>query len=183
MALVQKHNPQQYWPKRLKSINPKSFSNHASEKGMDRAMTLRTLEHFRRSHPHVTASALTSILREVAENGVPEFHRREQMQEATQSLMDEITPHGRMLHEVTFVKHDGSELSTLVVNPFAFMYQAYRSDGGFQAMLDSTMRGLSSNVDTSLRIILYADEIVPGTEITHHNKRKMWAHIFPSRNS
>ena len=83
---------------------------------MDRVAKLRRIEHFRRSHPHVTASALASILRDVAEHGVPEMHRREQMHEATKSLMEEITPHGKIMHDVTLKKQDGSEISTVMIN-------------------------------------------------------------------
>ena len=74
--------------------------------------------------PHVSASALSQILQGIVDEGMPELRTRNQMAEATQRLMNEVTPHGPLLVDIKFRMLDGSEHTDLAVNPFAFMYHA-----------------------------------------------------------
>ena len=48
----------------------------------DRAAKLRKLDDIRRRNPHVTASALESLMRDVSQHGLPELFNRKNMNEA-----------------------------------------------------------------------------------------------------
>ena len=61
---------------------------------MDRAQKLKALDVFRRARRAVSASALADVLKDVAEHGIPELHSRSAMSEATEALLDVVTPHG-----------------------------------------------------------------------------------------
>ena len=89
------------------------------------------LERFRRRLPHVSASALSSILHEVSESGVPELHNRWNMSEARDQRMQEDTPYGQMLTEISCLQKNGGDKKLLMVNPFAVLFVAC-SQGGFR---------------------------------------------------
>ena len=96
---------------------------------MEREQKLRRLDKFRRSQPYITARALAAVLKDVAGNGIPELHGRDHMYQAAVELMNEVTPHGRLVTPTKLVKIDGGELETDVVNPLAFMYHAVKQGG------------------------------------------------------
>jgi hypothetical protein len=136
---------------------------------------LRKLNAFRRSMPHVTASAMSQILKGIVDEGMPDLRSRNQMREATQGLMNEVTPHGPLLVELPLRKLDGTDHTDWAVNPMAFLFHAYRNDGSFRTLLDETVVREEMSADKPLRLVVYADEIVPGKELSHNNKRKQWA--------
>ena len=126
----------------------------------------------------MSASALADVLKEVAEHGLPELHSRSAMYEATSALLDEVTIHGKLLHPLSLTLTTGEKLDTWAVNPFAFMYHANKQGGGFHTLLKATMEKERHSIDNPLRIIAYSDEVVPGKELSHHNKRKLWCIYF-----
>ena len=63
------------------------------EMAKSRAYKLKRLNDFRRSMPHVTASALSKVLHGIIDQGMPSPTNRNDMRETTLGLMDEETPH------------------------------------------------------------------------------------------
>ena len=63
-----------------------------------RAGKLRRLENFRRRLPHISASALESVLNEVERSGVPDAHSRRDMREARNLEVEAPTPYGPLFH-------------------------------------------------------------------------------------
>ena len=61
---------------------------------MDRAAKLRKLDDFRRRVPHVSASALSSIVAELRDDPL-EIHDRNSVRDARDQRMTEVTPYGR----------------------------------------------------------------------------------------
>ena len=95
-----------------------------------RSEQLQQLNKFRRSQPHVSASALSSVLKEVAEHGMPELHSREHMHEAVADLTGAVTPHGKLMHPLTLQLKDGGSVDTWAVNPFAFFVSCNKAGRG-----------------------------------------------------
>ena len=98
--------------------------------GKSRASKLKRLNDFRRSMPHVTTNALSKVLRGIIDQGMPSLTNRNDMREATMAQMDEETPHGPLLIPVEFRKIDDTAETILAVNPFAYLYHAYRGRWG-----------------------------------------------------
>ena len=71
---------------------------------MERTATLRRLDKFRRSQPYITARALAAVLKDVAGNSIPELHGRDHMYQAAVELMNEATPHGRLVTPIKLVE-------------------------------------------------------------------------------
>ena len=63
----------------------------------ERVSKLRKLNQFRRSLPHVSASALSAILQEAAAGNIPDIHHSRGMWEATNAELNEATPYGSLL--------------------------------------------------------------------------------------
>jgi len=140
---------------------------------MERSCKLRRLDDFRRKVPHVSATALASILKEAREHGIPEISDRRAIREARDEQMQEVTPYGSALMELPVVLKDGSETSLLCVNPFAHLHLAARCEG-FAALLQETLRTKACTFDQPWSLIIYSDEVVPGNQLAGHNSRKVW---------
>ena len=68
-----------------------------------RSAKLQTLNEFRRKLPYAIASALSVVLKEACNNGIPALRSRHHMAEATGSAVNACTPHGELLIELEFV--------------------------------------------------------------------------------
>ena len=70
----------------------------------DRPAKLRRLGEFRRQVPHVSASALASIMKEIDEHGIPELGGRDNIREARDVVTKIHTPYGHV-HQTVEVEY------------------------------------------------------------------------------
>ena len=140
----------------------------------DRSAKLRKLNSFRRKLPHVSARALSSILDEIHQNGVPDMRRREHMLQATALELEEITPYGPLIHDVELHGIDGDVSTVLYINPFALLYKSAMCVG-FATVLSNRLEAIPPSPEAPWQIVLYTDEVVPGNQLLAENKRKLWA--------
>ena len=96
------------------------------------------------------------------------------MREATNELMNAVTPYGKLRVDINLTMKDGSVHTDFAVNPFAFLFHAYKEDGPFRILIDNACEDGHGSADDPLKIVIYADEVVPGKELSHNNKRKQW---------
>jgi hypothetical protein len=143
---------------------------------LDRARKLQKLDGLRRRMPHMSRNAMAELLKEVAEHGLPELHSRHHMAEAVSMLLDEDTEYGPLLVDLNLPMKNGTTEVHKAVNPLAFMCIAFRQGGGFTREMSSIFRNVS--YEKPLQLILYGDEVTPGKEIAHDNKRKVWMVYF-----
>ena len=85
---------------------------HMHQKSMKRTLSardakLRRLDDFRRRNPHVTASALESLMRDVSQHGLPELFSRNNMNEAKELLTTVQTPHGTLHQHFEVLSENG----------------------------------------------------------------------------
>ena len=66
----------------------------------DREKSFVELDRFRRSVPHLSASALSAVLKKVKEDGVPDMYSRWHLAEAQRFLMERATDYGPLLQTV-----------------------------------------------------------------------------------
>lgn len=138
----------------------------------DKPLKLRKLNEFRRRLPHVSVSALNRMLADIAEHGVPELQRRNSMREATKALIEADNPHGPHIVDLEMEMAGGGKCNVPAVNPFAYLYHAYRESTGCREFMNGVAAGCS--LENPFRLIVYDEEIVPGRELPQHNKRKVW---------
>ena len=140
----------------------------------EREAKLRRLNTFRRDLPYVSASALSSILAEVKQHGVPELSNGSQLAEATSSEMAAPTPYGPLVTEVKVASKTLESISMLTVNPLSLIYRAAQQGGKFANLMLRKMQEQPPTPEAPWNIVMYADEVVPGNQLSHDNRRKVW---------
>lgn len=98
---------------------------------MDREAKLRRVEAVRRRLPHVSASALSSILAEVQQHGIPEAHGRRDLQQARDLVADADTPFGRVQRMYQMDGHGGKKEAIRLVHPIAYLWHLYNAAAPF----------------------------------------------------
>ena len=109
----------------------------------------------RRSLPHLSGSALASVMRYVKDHDVSDVPTsRSCYRKARDSSLPD-TPYGPMVLEVPVHTHTAGETYNLsVLNPLSFLYQVYNVGGGFHHMLREAMNECS--YDKPMRLVIYA---------------------------
>ena len=117
---------------------------------------------------HVTASALSRLLQEVRDRGLPDSCSRSSIQRDRQRILNEPTPFGSLLSSVTTRTTKGEDLVIPIQNPYAMLHVALMRSPALNRYL------LSGLQDTStLQLVFYADEVTPGDPLVVCNRRKV----------
>ncbi len=140
-----------------------------------RATKLRKLDDFRRRLPHATASALSAILDDVAEGGVPEVHSRKAFGQAVVQELARHDAYGPLISTCDAITVKGELRSVKLANPLSLLAAAYGQGGSFHELFRNTVAAKAGN---ALEIIIYFDEIVPGDPMGPANRRKIWTCYF-----
>ena len=141
-----------------------------------RESKLRRLDTFRRSVPHVSASALAKIAASFQD--MPDLHYRDAFREARNNLVRQMTPYGPVLQELKLESVTGELATLLISHPFAQLYVSYKNCEPFRRLIDATCAKRASTHATPWNIVLYTDEIVPGNALSYQNNRKNWVVYF-----
>lgn len=84
-------------------------------KAMERAAKLRRLEGLRRGNPHISASALSSLVQDIQVNGLPDLYSRKHIKEARDIKLQEMTAYGPLFSQAPVIHKDGTERQLLFV--------------------------------------------------------------------
>ena len=140
---------------------------------------LAHLEHFRRKVPHVSASALSAVLLEAKESGIPDLHDRRDFREARDAVLDEATPYGPIYQSVDVPIHAPRKRQHLqVIHPLAFLYLLLSTCVNFSNYVESIHAAHPSSAASPWGLVLYSDEVTPGNQLAMDNKRKIQAVYF-----
>ena len=139
-----------------------------------RRAKLQKLESLRTSIPHMTANAMSTLLKRIADDGLPDVRSRGAMREAVESLSDAVTPFGPVVAPLPLTMIDGTTSESLAIHPIAFLYHAFTMSEPFRDLLLYIHSQENISPEKPLRLIIYSDEVVPGKELAHRNERKQW---------
>ena len=144
---------------------------------MDRPAKLARLDKFRRSKPACSASALSAILQDIANNGLPPLTDRNSMREARDSVMQAETPYGRVLQHLTVIDMDDTPQRIPIADPFASLWYFIKEGGpdGFRDFLKHALLEHPPTPDNPWSIIMYTDEVTPGNVLSLLNTRRFHA--------
>jgi hypothetical protein len=121
-------------------------------------------------------SALASILQEVQRSGVPAATSRASVKRARDADIRVETPFGALFQELTLQLTSPAEPFVVdVVNPLAFLHHATATSHQFAAFVSKALAQRPSGPSSRWGILLYHDEVSPGNQLKHHNKRKVQA--------
>ena len=144
-----------------------AVSSHAVAANL--AKRPRTSEFGRQSH--LTAAALSNILQEVHQFGMPEHFSPRTVQRDRQRIVNAETPFGPILQSLPVRTKRGEEIKLHVQHPFAFMWYAASKHEVFKSQLLSAFKANNNR----LSVILYCDEINAGRTTADVKTREIQA--------
>ena len=139
----------------------------------ERASKLRRLEALRRDNPHVSASALSALLEDIEQNGMPDLTGKKHVKEARDYTLDQHKAYGPMLETVQLVNMDGSFQDMVVVNMCTLLQAMFQMDGGMTSLIKKTFLKTPPSVESPWHLIYYSDEVVPGNVLSADVSRKV----------
>ena len=148
-------------------------------KRTSKACDLERTDALRRSLPHMTASAMAALVNFAKDNDISDIAAsRKGIQHARDASLAD-TPFGPQLITQTLKgEPPNADQSLVLVNPAAYLYNAYKSGGGFFNHLNACVAATPSSVESPWRLVIYSDEVVPGNALAVSNSRKVWVVYF-----
>ena len=92
---------------------------------MERAAKLRRLEGLRRENPHISASALASLVHDIQANGLPDLYSRKHIKEARDVRIQEMNAYGPLFTQAPVIHRDGNERPLMFVNFFSLFFHLF----------------------------------------------------------
>ena len=140
----------------------------------DRPSKLARLQSLRYRVPFVSQQALSSLLQIAAKEPLPDLARLADIRDARDSSVREVTPYGPLHQEITIGTIKGEPVKLEVQHPLAMLYKVCAVSSSMSDLISRTATARPSSPAAPWRIILYGDEILPGNQLAHNNKRKSW---------
>lgn len=109
---------------------------------------------------------------------MPELHSRWDLGQATALELNTVTPYGSFFHEADLTSTTGATVKVAFVNPHAMLHKAFYQGGALARLLTRRLLACPSSPEAPWRLVLYSDEVVPGNQLSHDNKRKLWVIYF-----
>ena len=145
----------------------------------NRRAKLQRLSDFRRSMPHVSGRAFSSVLQHIRDHGLPELMTRRNQREARDITTYQETPYGTIVETVQLPAADGGAPYKLeLVNPLALLHHASATPGNFTSFSQSRLARQPPSPFAPWHIALYSDGITPGDAFRTSNERKVDAIYF-----
>ena len=127
----------------------------------------------------MSAKALSDIIAEINRTGLPELIGRPQLREARDHTVNHITYYGKLLQNVVLPGIDDSiaqDIRTLVVShPLAMLHHCLETIEPFWAFFKARLVLHPCTAATPWHLVLYTDEVVPGSVLAPLTLRKSQA--------
>ena len=154
----------------------------------EKARRLNELETFRRNVPHVSQNGLSAVLQEVKRNGIPELTMRKDMRSARDYAVDvTMTDYGPLYQTIDMIPaphaKPGETPKLNFIHPLALLSVLLSTCAGFSAYVEELHTACPSSHEAPWGLSLYSDEVTPGNQLSHNNKRKCKLYIIVFANS
>ena len=140
----------------------------------ERAEKLQKLHDFRFRMPHMSKTALHTVLASIKEEGSLELSRREHMHEALSAELAQHNAYGPLIETLHLCTKSGQQTDILLCNGLSLLHGAVRQGGSYCELVENTLQRVSNSPDHLWNLILYTDEAVPGNPLAHLVTRKAW---------
>ena len=137
-----------------------------------RESKLRRLNAFRRRRPHMSASALSETLHAIKDEGLPDLTSRHCMRESRDAVCNEHTPFGKVTQELELPLQQGGQTRISIASPAAFLWVALVGSVSLAALFESRLDVHPSSPEKPWNLVLYSDEVTPGSALSPNNERK-----------
>lgn len=157
------------------SMNCIHSSSFACLFGSRAAMTSRPaklarLQRIRAQLPYVSQSALAAVLQAVAQDPdvVDGSASRRDVRHARNEFAATQTPYGPVHQKLQLTTKSGGTMHLEIQHPIAMLHAACVASKSLSELVDA------ASACQPWRLILYADEILPGNQLAYKSARKMW---------
>ena len=148
----------------------------ASSSSSSRPAKLARLQSLRNRLPQLSQSSLSAVLKVAQDVDVlPEAISTKTIREARDAAVEQRTPYGTLHSTLKLPAIKGGELELECERPHAALWAAAARSEAFSALVAETCARSPPSVERPWRLILYADEVLPGNIMNHRGARKMWA--------
>ena len=121
----------------------------------------------------MSSSALSNIVKDIQEHGLPELHQRKHMQQARDWRLNEHNAYGPLTETVSIMFKDGKKGEIMLVNIFSLLQALYGQNGGFTQLVNASLKKHPCSHSKPWQLIYYTDEIVPGNPLSAETSRKI----------
>ena len=115
--------------------------------------------------PFISYNALEAMLKLAREEELPTATSARSLRRSRNQDVNVVTPYGKLHQEV-----DVGRTKVEVQHPMAMLYHMCRVSKGVSEL----MKPLPNSPASPLRIIIYADEVLPGNPLAVTTERKLW---------
>ena len=142
----------------------------------ERGAKLRRLERFRRAAPHLSQNALSAVLKEVKESGLPELTNRNAILEARNSTCNTQTEFGPLHQELDLTPVSGTRpIKLCFIHPLAFLAVLCSTCQCFSVYMESAVAAVPSSYERPWDVIFYSDKVSgPWPLQTHMPLPRQW---------
>lgn len=147
---------------------------HSPHEMAERPSKLARIQRLRDRLPHVSQSALASILAIAANEELPTGSRKD-IREGRNAAAQEGTPYGPLHQELQLKALDGTCLHKELQHPAAMLFRVCETSEAFRHLVAKAALVSPPSLANPWRIVLYMDEVLPGNQLAYSHERKMWA--------
>jgi hypothetical protein len=139
----------------------------------------RRLMSLRRGLPHMSKSALAALVNYSKDHDFSDLPASRKGFNRCRDATFEDTPYGPLLQTVPLKRHHPKpDRDMVLIHPLAYLWQACKQGGAFWVLLKAKHAATPSSHEQPWRLVLYADEVVPGNQLAIVNARKIWVSYF-----
>ena len=152
---------------------PCAMTSDARPAKKSREGVLASLASLRQRMPYMSQSALAAVLREARDAPLPDAGRRADVRQARSAVIAQHTPYGPLVQSIELRGKSGAMVSIPVQHPWAMLHVVAKACPNFAGLLASTAAATPSSPSSPWGLCVYSDEVSPGNQLRHDNRRKM----------
>ena len=127
-------------------------------------------------HSFVSQSGLAAVLKQVKENGIPDAVSRASVKRARTQSVRLTTTAGPIFKSWSIPKVGTDKMLVLeYIDPISWLTHIAEHCAGFASFMERCLAQKPSTLEAPWQIALYCDEVTPGNQMRHDNKRKVQA--------
>ena len=128
--------------------------------------------------PHVSQSALASLLAIAQREKLPEVKYRQEVRDAKDLAAKITTSYGPLHQRTPVLTKSGKYVDVEIAHPFAMLQHVCKVSESFANCLARTLAIVPNNLGNPWNLIIYTDEVTPGNQLAYRNARKFHAVYF-----
>lgn len=136
---------------------------------------VKRLNDLRRRVPFVTKAALSEILKDVEEHGLPGAKSAKDMRKGAYKDLEQWSAYGAMFQSIGMADNEGLTMQVVIVNFLTLLFAACKVGGHFyECMMSALEVHGPTSIDNPFKLVLYSDECYPGNPLAAQASKKVW---------